>query len=60
MSSPGGGSLRTVVVAGLANLAVAAAKAITGLLSGSAAMLSGWNSFSPASSAWPTWWWRRG
>jgi len=38
--SEGGESTRTVVVAGAANLAVAAAKAITGLLSGSAAMLS--------------------
>ena len=36
----GGESLRTVVVAGSVNLGVAAAKAITGLLSGSAAMLS--------------------
>lgn len=40
MSSPGGESLRTVVIAGAANLAIAVAKAITGLLSGSAAMLS--------------------
>jgi cation diffusion facilitator family transporter len=33
-------SVRTIIVAGLANLAIAVAKAITGLLSGSAAMLS--------------------
>jgi cation diffusion facilitator family transporter len=38
--SDGGESLRTVVVAGPANLAIALAKTITGLLSGSAAMLS--------------------
>jgi cation diffusion facilitator family transporter len=38
---PGGGeSVGTVVVAGAANLAIAAAKAVAGLLSGSAAMLS--------------------
>jgi cation diffusion facilitator family transporter len=33
-------SLRTVIIAGLANLAIAAAKAVTGVVSGSAAMLS--------------------
>ncbi|WP_213450182.1 cation diffusion facilitator family transporter [Rhizomonospora bruguierae] len=38
----GGGeeSLGTVIIAGLANLAIAAAKAVAGLMSGSAAMLS--------------------
>jgi cation diffusion facilitator family transporter len=35
-----GESLRTVIVAGSANLAIAVAKAVAGLLSGSAAMLS--------------------
>lgn len=35
-----GESLGTVVIAGLANLAIAAAKAVAGLISGSAAMLS--------------------
>ena len=36
----GGESLRTVLVAGAANLAIALAKLIAGLFSGSAAMLS--------------------
>ena len=36
----GGESLGTVVIAGLANLAIAAAKAVAGLISGSSAMLS--------------------
>ena len=40
MSDEGSQSLRTVIVAGLVNLSVAVAKAVTGLLSGSAAMLS--------------------
>jgi cation diffusion facilitator family transporter len=37
---PGSESLGTVIVAGLANLAIAVAKLVAGLLSGSAAMLS--------------------
>lgn len=40
MSDQSGDSLGTVLVAGLMNLAIAAAKGVAGLLSGSAAMLS--------------------
>jgi cation diffusion facilitator family transporter len=39
-SSEGGQSVRTVIIAGLANLTIAVAKAVAGLLSGSAAVLS--------------------
>ncbi|MGC5412954.1 cation transporter, partial [Streptomyces sp. DT225] len=38
--SSGGGSTFTVVVAALANLGIAVAKAVAGLISGSSAMLS--------------------